>query len=107
MRRGRRSCAISERPTQQLGQDGTQALVVPDINAMANAPQNAGLSVPGAVDLTGALVGYQALLNAMAQGSKLSDAVAAANSAIIKWYNPQNYLNHPIQPMPIYTVFPS
>lgn len=94
--------------SQALGQDGTQALVVPDINAMANAPQNAGLPVPGQVDLTGALVGYQALLNAIAQGSYLGDAVTAANSAISKWYNPQNYtlINAPIAPMPIYKVFP-
>jgi hypothetical protein len=87
-----------------LSQNGAGALVVPDLTAMANAPQNAGNPNMGSVDLAQATVGYQAFVNALSTGSNVGDAITAANTAISNWYSPNNYtsINEPVLPMVIY-----
>ena len=75
-----------------MGQDGTKALVVPDLKKMALV--NAGTVSPdnqGKVDLAQATVAYQALINALSNGGTVSAAVDAANAAISSWYSPTNY----------------
>ncbi len=88
---------------------GGRALVVPDLTAMAQLNASNTLIAPqyqGTVDLVQALIGYQALVNSLASGSNVGDAVTQANNAISASYAVTNYtqLNppEPVLPQVVY-----
>jgi len=63
------------------------ALVVPDITAMTALPSNVGLDLnPGNIDLEQGAIAWEAIVNGLAAGDTVQEAVTQANTAVANFY---------------------
>lgn len=67
-------------------QIGGQALVIPDLDAMSALPKNSGLISVDNIDIQQGAVAWEKLVNSLAAGKTVQQAVDDANAAVASFY---------------------